>query len=714
MQKVDGSSPFIRFTKTPQLLDTALHWEERVATTTQRPRSVTETRARVHSLRHAGALAGALAVLLLLATSASPAVSAVQPWTPLGGILIRGATVVTMDSQHNIIRDGSVLVRRGKIVAVWDGVEQPPGVFIGNASVIEADSEDLVFPGLINLHNHLYWNHLHAWPVPSTHAIPEEGKDGTDPYANRYQWGGGGDPFGFKPSEYRRLVGYPSSVLVESWGLDLGGEVQKYAETAALLGGETTIQGGDDKNKEARRILVRNVEYGFGGRIRSLPGGTPIDKYVEEPDPSDPTQNSKADDLLDDMANGDVDTWLAHVAEGVPDGHRRPLDSFSSRQEFATLASTCMDSDASKCLLNDTTVVVHGTGLEREDFAMMRDAGNIRVDGSGDGRGAKLVWSPLSNMLLYGETARVYAALAEDVLVSLGTDWSPSGSRSLLRELKVADVALRDARVLGNDRELVPAFALEGKSPEEQEAAENALDRALVDMVTRNPALTARIYDRLGSIEVGKDADLLLVRGRAGANTVYRDLIDSHEEDLDLVLVGGNPLAGDVGLMAALKPGDHEVITGAGGHFERAVDVTSTDPLTDEGNETLAQFTAELEVALDALGGDNPPVGGGPGPPGNTYSYLQANVDDGKSADSARKFQLWLEDHLEFLRDGALNIERIQLAPLLPADDDFFRHLLRGELDANGLVADPTPPFGLYPTNLNHVGQSGNPFASLP
>ena len=653
-----------------------------------------------------------MAVVLLFATSASPAVNVVQPWTPLGGILIRGATVVTMDSEHHIIRDGSVLVRRGKIVAVWEGVEQPPGVLIGNASVIEAGSEDLVFPGLINLHNHLNWNHLHAWPAPSTHAIPQEGKDGTDPYANRYQWGGGGDPFGFKPLEQRRLVGNPSSVLVESEGLDLEGEVQKYAETAALLGGETTIQGGG--GKEARRILVRNVEYGLGGRIESLKGGTSIDEFVKEPDPSDPTQNSKADLLLDKMANGEVDAWLAHIAEGVPDGHRRPLDSFSSRQEFGTLASTCMDSDATKCLLNDTTVVVHGTGLEREDFATMRDAGNIRVDGSGDGLGAKLVWSPLSNMLLYGETARVYDAMAEGVLVSLGTDWSPNGSRSLLRELKVADVALRDSRVLGNDRELVAAFALAGKSPEEQAAADDALDRALVDMVTRNPALTARIYARLGSIEFGKDADLLLVRGRAGENTVYRDLLESHEEDLELVLVGGDPLAGDVGLMAALKPFDHEVITGAGGHFERAVDVTSTDPLAQEGNETLAQFTAELEVALDALGGDNPPLGGGPGPPGNTYSYLQANVNDGKSADSARKFQFWMEEHVGFLRDGAPNIERIQLAPLLPADDDFFRHLLRGELDANGLVADPTPPFALYPTNLNHVGPSGNPFVSLP
>ena len=63
----------------------------------------------------------------------------------------------------------------------------------------------------------------------------------------------------------------------------------------------------------------------------------------------------------------------------------------------------------------------HGAGLEPEDFYEMAGAPAARGDGAGDGRGAKLVWSPLSNLLLYGQTAAVYDALAADVLVSLGT-----------------------------------------------------------------------------------------------------------------------------------------------------------------------------------------------------------------------------------------------------------------------------------------------------
>jgi hypothetical protein len=54
---------------------------------------------------------------------------------------------------------------------------------------------------------------------------------------------------------------------------------------------------------------------------------------------------------------------------------------------------------------------------------------------------------------------------------------------------------------------------------------------------------------------------------------------------------------------------------------------------------------------------------------------------------------------------GSLNLEADQLAPLFEADDDFFGHFVHGDVDpATGLVADPTPPFALYPATLNYLG----------
>jgi cytosine/adenosine deaminase-related metal-dependent hydrolase len=203
-------------------------------------------------------------------------------------------------------------------------------------------------------------------------------------------------------------------------------------------------------------------------------------------------------------------------------------------------------------LVTDMTVIVHGTGLEPDDFAAMRRAASNRTDGTGDGLGVKLVWSPLSNLLLYGQTALVYHALKAEVTVSLGTDWSPSGSRTLLDELKIADITLRDSRLLGADRDLIPWLSTTGKPAPLAFAAEAALDRLLVQMVTSNPAKTLRWFDKVGSIEVGKAADLVVIRrpdhpsSARVLDTPYRNLIDATDKDVRLVLVDGQPLAGDV------------------------------------------------------------------------------------------------------------------------------------------------------------------------
>jgi hypothetical protein len=74
-------------------------------------------------------------------------------------------------------------------------------------------------------------------------------------------------------------------------------------------------------------------------------------------------------------------------------------------------------------------------------------------------------------------------------------------------------------------------------------AKDSDLDRLLVDMVTRNPARTVRWLDQVGSVEPGVAA------------SPYRSLIDATERDVRLVLVGGDPLVGDVDVLGRLKPG---------------------------------------------------------------------------------------------------------------------------------------------------------------
>lgn len=202
---------------------------------------------------------GILVLVGALAATASAPASGRRPapWDPARGLVIEGATVVTMDDDHTVIPHGRVLVRDGRIVAVWRGPKPPDGVVVGDASVIEAGPDDLVFPGLINLHSHPSFNHLHVWPAPASHAVPGQAKAAADPYANRYQWGGAAPANA--PEEHRRLVTNAFRVLGTDDGLGLSGEIVKYAEAAALLGGETAIQGAAP-NAESDGVLIRNVD----------------------------------------------------------------------------------------------------------------------------------------------------------------------------------------------------------------------------------------------------------------------------------------------------------------------------------------------------------------------------------------------------------------------------------------------------------------------
>jgi cytosine/adenosine deaminase-related metal-dependent hydrolase len=583
-----------------------------------------------------------------------------------------------MDTKHTVIEHGRVLVSGNLIEAVWAPGNQPKRIGDGRlrrAVHVSAGPNAYLFPGLINLHDHPSFAPLHAWPAPSSHAIPGQGKLGSDRYDNRYEWNTN------PPAEYVRLVENPQDALVEPAALDLASETVKYSEIEGLLGGETSMQGAF-RDPASDAVLARNVENDvFNTRI-ARPRVGPIGDFSGAP----------LSDFIAKVNAGDYEAWMVHLAEGVRDADRRPGDAVSSRAEFQTLIS--------KGLLTDATVIIHGLALERPDFAAMARAG------------AKLVWSPRSNLQLYGRTTNVYEALAEGVPVSLGTDWTPSGSSSLLGELKVANRALRDPRVLGASRSLAPRYSVAGKRHRRRRTAELRLDRALVDMVTKNPARTLHWGAYVGSIKPGKRADLLLIRGgRKQRANPYRALIAASEADVRLVTVDGNPIVASRRRMQKLSPGDFEVIPGALGG-RGAIDVTV--PGVPEGDETFAQIRDKLNVALAALGGDAQPPGGGTAPDTNTYSYLKTHWAHGSVAGlSDALFRTFLTSFFGTDAGGRLNIEAIALKPPIDLDDDFLRHLLNGDL-RNGLIDDPTPPFGLYPANLNHIGSNGNPLAGLP
>ena len=199
---------------------------------------------------------------------------------------------------------------------------------------------------------------------------------------------------------------------------------------------------------------------------------------------------------------------------------------------------------------------IHANGLTEADLEILAQ------------KGAAIVWSPLSNLLLYGQTTRINKAAKLGIRIALGSDWSPSGSRNLLGEMKIA---CAQAKIAGS-----------------------ALKSAdIVAMATSNPAQMLGWDHLLGSIAPGKYADLVVFKGKGG--DAYDHLIDASETALLAVVIGGRVRLADPDL-ALIAAADAETVTIDGA--KKHIDIH--DPDADQLVEglSLAGTTAEFADGL--------------------------------------------------------------------------------------------------------------------
>src|SRR5262245_39884918 len=134
-----------------------------------------------------------------------------------GPPLALAGRVVTMDDAFTVKDDAIVYVDQGRIVAVQDRAAPAPPNFSGVA-VVETDGT--LFPGLIDLHNHLSYNALPLWaPVPKQ-------------FEHRGQWP--------EHPDYRKLISGPMTVVGKYRDDDgnsaLLAPLVRYVECKCLLG----------------------------------------------------------------------------------------------------------------------------------------------------------------------------------------------------------------------------------------------------------------------------------------------------------------------------------------------------------------------------------------------------------------------------------------------------------------------------------------------
>jgi cytosine/adenosine deaminase-related metal-dependent hydrolase len=368
--------------------------------------------------------------------------------------------IVTMNDKRDVIDPGTVYISAGRIVDVRPADQPAPDGF---ADVTVVATGGTVFPGLIELHNHLPYDVLGLWAVPKQ-------------YTNRDQWS--------SIPEYRQLITGPMAAL----GSDphLVAAIIRYVELRALLGGTTTSQGVTLSSAPGMvthfKGLVRNVE---APGEDDLPAAA---THIADVDAKDATK------FLARISAGQK--MILHLAEG---------DDDAAHNHFAALQIA-----PDQWAITENLIGIHCVALTADDFKVFAQ------------HGGSMVWSPLSNLLLYGKTADLPAALAAGVPVALGSDWAPSGSKNLLGELKVARI-------------VAPA---------------SVSDADLVAMVTSTPAKMLGWDGLLGSVQPGRIADVLVVHGTDA--DPYGCLLSATEDDLDLVMIGGVPRAASTTLMRKL------------------------------------------------------------------------------------------------------------------------------------------------------------------
>jgi cytosine/adenosine deaminase-related metal-dependent hydrolase len=283
--------------------------------------------------------------------------------------------------------DDPIALRGARVVAE-EGTSHRP-LFIASGRVVEATSnardvdltDHLVFPGLVNAHDHLHVNGVP--PLPQT-----------APFPNAYAWARAFEAH-FRVPEVAAALAVPAAIRYRQGGLK------------NLLAGVTTVGHHDPWHPaldEPEFPVGLCRRFGWCHSLGQAPrwGGRLGRLLAPRPGTFGPPARSS---FRRTPANA---PWIIHLAEGTDRVAAGELDALERLG-----------------LLRANTVLVHGVALDDEGVARTIAAG------------AAVVWCPASNLAILGKTLSPRALFAAGRL-ALGTDSRLSGSRDLLDELRVA------------------------------------------------------------------------------------------------------------------------------------------------------------------------------------------------------------------------------------------------------------------------------------
>src|SRR5450432_1937571 len=373
------------------------------------------------------------------------------------------------DAAFGLLLRGDIL-KNGEVLRGGELAVDPAGVIACSdcscahdprALVIDC-ADSVVSPGLLNLHDHLSY----------ANNAPTQSRER---YDDRAEW-----RLGLRDHSKIAYATTANSATVLA------------QEFRMLLSGVTSIAGGAGQPGLARNLDMHGLSEGL------LVGHIDSDTFPLA-DTNGVGHTGDCAYKKTRMTSARVaaeSAYLPHLAEGI--------------DELSQNEVTCSES-GQYGLLGATSAVVHAVGISAPEAQALAAAQSW------------VVWSPRSNLSLYGNTAPVTLLKHLGVGLALGSDWLLSGSMNMSRELFCA--------------RSLSATAFNGAFS----------DFDLFRMVTSNAARAAGLGRGLGALEAGYTADVAIFANHGRRD--YGAVVQAQPADVELVLRGGRALYGDQDLV---------------------------------------------------------------------------------------------------------------------------------------------------------------------
>ena len=408
-------------------------------------------------------------------------------------IIVRGGTVVTMDAERHVIRNGAVAIRAGRIVAVGEQAEIDRKYIAPD--VIDATGK-VVIPGLINGHTHIPMTlfrgladdmDLNEWLTK--YIFPAEARNVTEDFVRAGTQLGLAEMIRGGTTTYCDMYYFEDAVADET-------------ERAGVRGvlGETIIDFpvADNKtNAEAMAYTERYVKKWKGNRLIT-PAIAPHAPYTVS------EEHLRAIRAFSNRTGAPIVIHVAETKKEVADITR----------DHGASPVTYLDRIG---FLNDRVIAAHMVYPTEDELAILKRL-NVGI-----------VHNPQSNMKLASGVAPVPQMLAADMSLGLGTDGAASNND--LNMWEEMDTAAKLHKVFTGDPRVV--------------SAEQAFE-----MATIRGARALHMEHEIGSIERGKRADIVIVDQDSLNQTpfynIYSDLVYSTKAaDVRTVIIEGRVVMRD-------------------------------------------------------------------------------------------------------------------------------------------------------------------------